>query len=127
MAFYFRKELIVIERLKVLLKPVQGFILMYYNSLLYCTISAWLAYTLFTVGHWEIGAILISIVIVKIIGLILHNHKLRQIGIIGLNVMWALNTYVFISYHPTVELSFHFPLFILFLGVGISLRGRFDE
>lgn len=117
----------MIERIKVLLKPVQESIFMYYNSLLYCTISAWLAYTLFKVGHWEIGALLFSIVIVKIIGLILHNHKLRQFGIIGLNVMWALNSYVFINYHPTVELSFHFPLFILFLGVGVALRGRFDE
>lgn len=117
----------MIERLKKFFEPLRIFILSYYNSLLLCTISTWLSYTLFTVGHWKIGAILISIVIVKLIGLALHNRKLRQIGIIGLNVMWALNTYVFINYHPSVELSFHFPLFILLLGVGISLRGRFHE
>jgi len=117
----------VIERLKESLEHAWHFILMYYNSLLLCTISTWLAYTLFKVGHWEIGALLFSIVIIKVVGLALHNMKLRQFGIIGLNVMWALNTYVFVTYHPTVELSFHFPLFILLLGVGISLRGRFDE
>lgn len=117
----------MIERLREIMKPAQDFILLYYDSLLLCAISAWWAYTLFKVGHWEVGALLFSIVVIKIIGLTLANRKLRQIGIIGLNIMWAVSAYVFIQHHPSIELSYHFLLFVLLLGVGVSLRGRFRE
>jgi len=91
-------------------------------------VSLWLSYTLFTVGHPLLGVILLAAVIVKLIGLIYRHSKLKTIGIIGLNIIWAVNITVFLSdYHPAVPLTWEIPFFVLLLGIGISLRGRYRE
>src|SRR5690625_4433998 len=110
------------------MKKIRDFILVYYYSFLLCSVSLWLALTLFSVGHYLLGGVLTGLVIIKMVGILLRKDKLRIIGLVGLNAMWAVNTYIFIAgHHPSVELTFQFPLIILLLGVGISLRGRFDE
>lgn len=110
------------------LKKTWAFIITYYYSLLLCLISLWLSYTLFTVDHHALATILFTIVAIKFIGMLKDNGKLRMVGIIGLNAMWTINTTLFLlGKHPPVELTFEFPLFILILGFGVALRGRFNE
>lgn len=109
-------------------RKIRNFILLYYNSLSICLISLWLAYTLIKVNHPITGGFLIAVVIIKLIGMWQQNAHLRKVGIIGLNAVWAVSSYVFISdSHPVVELSPAYPLFILLIGVGLALRGSFDE
>lgn len=110
------------------IKKIIDFIFVYYYSFLLCFVSLWLGYTLYTVGHHALAGVLFLLVALELIGVIFRLEKLRVIGLIGLNAIWAANVYIFIAgHHPSVELTFQFPLVILLIGVGISLRGRFDE
>lgn len=110
------------------MKKIRDFILVYYYSFLLCLFSFWLALTLLSVGHYLLSGVLTGLVVVKMIGIFLQKDKFRIIGLVGLNAMWAVNTYIFIAgYHPNVELTFQFPLLMLFIGAGIGFRGRFNE
>lgn len=124
MAFLIGKELEMIEKLK----KVINFILRYYNSLALVMISIWLGTLLTSVDHAFIGGLLIFISLLKLFGMLLDNVKMRIIGLICLNAMWAINTTIFImGQHPRVDLPFIFPLFVLIMGLGVAIRGRFDE
>ena len=113
----------MIERLK----KAYTFVVGYYYSILLIAISIWLASVLFKVGHLEFGVVVLLVVTVKAIGLLLRNKNLRQIGIIGINILWAVNTYIFYQHHVPVSMTYEIPLFFLLLGTGIALRGRFNE
>jgi hypothetical protein len=110
------------------MKRVKHFIYKYWYSLLFCLASIWLRLTLIGVGHPILAIALVVIVVIKLSGMIMENARLRMIGIIGLNILWAVFVFVFATgYHPSIELTFEIPFFILLIGVGISIRGRFDE
>ncbi len=109
------------------LKKAYAFIVTYYYSFLLCGVTAWLASVLRTVGHGYIALTVFFIVLIKLVGIITHNNTLRIIGIVGLGAFWIINTTIFyLGYHPSVELTYQFPLIIFLLGFGIALRGRFD-
>ena len=86
-----------------------------------------MAITLLDVTHWIIGSILIIASVMKLIGMWVNNGKLRRIGVVVLTATWAVCAYVFATWHALVLLPRYFPFFIVLLGVGIALRGSFDE
>lgn len=99
----------------------------YYYSHLFTLFSIWLGYTLFKVGHPVLATVMVLMSVIKLAGIYLNNPQLRLIGLITLNAMWGVSLYYFVSgHHPVVELTYHFPAYILLSGVGISLRGRFN-
>ena len=109
-------------------KKLIHFILRYYNSLGLILISFWLGATLITVDHLILGGLFIFVTLLKFVGLLAHNVKMRIIGLICLNALWAVSVTMLISYgHPSVNLPIAFPLYVLFNGAGIGIRGRFDE
>lgn len=109
------------------LKKAYAFIVTYYYSFLLCGTTLWLASVLKTVGHGYIALAVFLIVLSKLVGIFTHDGSLRIVGIVGLSAFWIINTIIFyLGYHPSVELTYHFPLIIFLLGFGIALRGRFD-
>lgn len=98
-----------------------------YNGIGYCIVSLWLAITLIKTGHMELGIALAAAAILKALGMVLHNGRLKQVGIIGMNIIWGVSTYFFITSHVPVNLTYHLTLYVLYIGAGIALRGRFDE
>ena len=109
------------------LKKAYAFIVTYYYSFLLCGTSLWLASVLRTVGHTYIALAVFFIVLIKLVGICTYNNTLRIIGVVGLSGFWIVNATIFyLGYHPSVELTYHFPLIIFLLAFGIALRGRFD-
>lgn len=105
----------------------KNYLVSYYNSHLFSLFSIWLGYTLYTVGHPVLGVVMIGLALLKLAGIYLDDNKLRKISLIGLNSIWGVGVYFFVSgHHPHVALSYHFPMFILLFGLGIGLRGRFN-
>ena len=120
MAFYFGEELENVRK-------VINFILRYYNSLLLILVSLWLGALLISVDHSFLGGLFIFLSLLKLIGTILDNVKMRIIGLVCLNAMWAVNTMIFLTGQHPKDLSYQFPLFVLLVGLGVGIRGRFDE
>ena len=104
-----------------------NFILRYYNSLLLILISLWLGALLISVDHSFLGGLFIFLSLLKLIGMILDNVKMRIIGLICLNAMWAVNIVIFLTGQHPKGLPYQFPLFVLLVGLGVGIRGRFDE
>lgn len=102
-------------------------LLRYYDSILYCLISFYLAHLLINTHHGIWGVVLLVATFVKIFGMLTENKQLLTLGIVGMNTTWAVATYVFITSHVAVNLSYQFPLFVLLIGGGIALRGRYSE
>lgn len=102
-------------------------LLRYYDSILYCLMSLYLGYLLINTHDGIWGVVLLGATFVKIFGMLTGNKQLLTIGIVGMNIIWAVSTYVFITSHVAVNLPYQFPLFILLIGGGIALRGRYSE
>ena len=109
------------------MRKLRNFILLYWFSLLLCLVSVRLAFTLIYVDHSIIGLILMTASVLKLTGMWAHNGKLRQIGVVVLTATWAVCAYVFVTGHVPVLLPQDFPIYIVLLGVGVALRGTFDE
>ena len=92
-------------------------------SLSLCYISLYLATISYRQERLIFTAFTLGVVTIKVIGVILDHRHLRTIGIIGINVVWALTVLDFAQ----IGQSFYFSLFALLVGVGISVKGRFDE
>lgn len=108
-------------------KKTWVFLITYYYSFLLCGITLWLSSVLKTVGHGYIALAVFLIALIKLMGIFTQNNTLRIIGVVGLGGFWLVSSMVFyLGYHPTVTLTYHFPLFIFLLGFGVALRGRFD-
>ena len=108
-------------------RKVINFILRYYNSLLLILISLWLGTLLISVDHSFLGGLFIFLSLLKLIGTMLDNVKMRIIGLICLNAMWAVNIVIFLTGQHPKGLPYQFPLFVLLVGLGVGIRGRFDE
>ncbi|SFB91004.1 hypothetical protein SAMN04488102_101372 [Alkalibacterium subtropicum] len=110
------------------LKHIIDRIIADWNSILLCLISTWLGLLFLNRVHYLLSVILLLFTAAKATGLIINHTKLRRIGLIGLNIFWALMTYVLLAgRHPVVVIPYQFPLLVLAIGTGISLRARFDE
>ena len=109
------------------MRKLRNFILLYWFSLLFCLLSVRLAFTLIYVDHSIIGLILMTASVLKLTGMWAHNGKLRRIGVVVLTATWAVCAYVFATGHTPVLLPQYFPFYIVLLGVGVALRGTFDE
>ena len=92
-------------------------------SLILCYITLYLAYISHQQGRYIFMAFTLIAVLIKLIGLILNHRRLRVVGIICINVIWALSVLNFLQ----MGQSFYFSLHALLIGVGISIKGRFDE
>ena len=109
------------------MRKLRNFILLYWFSLLFCLLSVRLAFTLIYVDHSIIGLILLTASVLKLTGMWAHNGKLRRIGVVVLTATWAVCAYVFATGHTPVLLPQYFPFYIVLLGLGVALRGSFDE
>ena len=109
------------------MRKLRNFILLYWFSLLFCLLSVRLAFTLIYVDHSIIGLILMTASVLKLTGMWAHNGKLRRIGVVVLTATWAGCAYVFATSHGPVLLPQYFPFYIVLLGLGVALRGSFDE
>jgi hypothetical protein len=92
-------------------------------SLALCYISQYLAYISYQQGRYLFMTFALIAVLIKLIGLILNHRRLRMVGIVCINVIWALTVLDFAQ----MGQPFYFSLFALLTGVGISIKGRFDE
>lgn len=92
-------------------------------SLILCYITLYLAYISHQQNRPIFMMVAITAVLVKVIGLILDHKRLRVLGIVMINVLWAVTVLDFVQ----MGQPFYFSLFALLIGVGISLKGRFDE
>lgn len=92
-------------------------------SLSLCYISLYLATISYGQDRFIFTAFTLVVVMIKLIGVILDHRHLRTIGIVGINVIWALTVLDFAQ----MGQPFYFSLFALIVGIGISLKGRFDE
>ena len=109
------------------MRKLRNFILLYWFSLLFCLLSVRLAFTLIYVDHSIIGLILLTASVLKLTGMWAHNGKLRRIGVVVLTATWTVCAYVFATGHTPVLLPPDSPFYIVLLGVGVALRGAFDE
>lgn len=120
-SFIYRKvgESMVTKRLK------RVGILIYdkWFSLILCYITLYLATISYRQDRYIFMMIAITAVLIKIIGLILDHGRLRILGIVIINVLWAITVLDFVQ----MGQPFYFTLFALLTGVGISIKGRFDE
>jgi len=104
-----------------------NFILRYYNSLLLILVSLWLGALLISADHSFMGGLFIFLSLLKLAGMIIDNVKMRVIGLICLNAMWAANIVIFLTGQHPKGLPYQFPLVVLLVGLGVGIRGRFDE
>lgn len=99
--------------------------LLIYNkwfSLALCYITLYLSTHSYRQERFLFTILAIGVVLIKLIGIGLNHRYLRTIGIMGINVVWALTVLDFIQ----MGQPFYFSLFTLLIGIGISLKGRFD-
>ena len=92
-------------------------------SLTLCYISLYLANISYQQGRYIFMAFALIAVFIKLLGVILNHRRLRVVGIICINVIWALTVLNFFK----MGQPFYFSLHALLIGVGISLKGRFRE
>jgi hypothetical protein len=92
-------------------------------SLSLCYVSLYLAYISYQQDCYTFMTFVLIAVLIKLIGLILNHRRLRVVGIVCINMIWALTILDFIQ----MDQPFYFSLFALLTGIGISLKGRFDE
>ena len=109
------------------MKKLRNFVLLYWFSLLLCLVSVRLAFTLICVDHSIIGLILMTASVLKLTGMWVHNGNLRRIGVVVLTATWTVSAYVFATWHVPIALPLDFPFYIVLLGVGVALRGTFNE
>lgn len=110
------------------IKRIVNFIIRHYNSLLLALGSLWLGLRLIHESVPHYGSALVFFSALKLYGLVFYKPKTRVIGMIGINSFWAITVYLFASKQiPPHGVSYQIPLFVLLFGLGISLRGRFDE
>lgn len=76
--------------------------------------------------YFYIGALLLFGVI-KMIGIIFNQLFCRRVGLIGLNVSWALLTYALFAQHMNGSTNFGwvYTLGIFLFAVGITLQEQF--
>lgn len=108
---------------KTKMKRIGALIYDKWFSLALCYISLYLAYTSHQQGRYIFMAFTLIAVLIKLMGLILNHRRLRVVGIVCINVIWALTVLDFVQ----TGQSFYFSLHALLIGVGISIKGRFDE
>lgn len=110
------------------IKRTVNFFIRHYNSLLLAFGSFGLGLRLMYESVPHYGSALVFFSALKLYGLISNKPKIRVVGLIGINSFWAIAVYLFASKQiPPHEVSYQIPLFVLLFGLGISLRGRFDE
>ena len=109
------------------MRKLRNFLLLYWFSLLFCLVSVRLAFALIYVDHSMIGLTLMIASVLKLTGMWSHNGKLRRIGVVVLTATWTVSAYVFATWHVPIALPLDFPFYIVLLGVGVALRGTFDE
>lgn len=110
------------------IRNIQAIVIQNYYTLALCGITLWLSYVLFTVNHYLLSLLIAGVVIIKLTGMLRKSARLRTIGLVGMNAIWAINTTIFVlnKHHP-VNLTYVFPLFVLVIGFGVALRSRFNE
>lgn len=108
---------------KTKMKRIGVFIYNRWFSLGLCYISLYLAYISYQQGRYTFMAFALIAVFIKLMGLILNHRRLRVLGIVCINVIWALTVLDFVQ----MGQPFYFSLHALLIGVGISIKGRFDE
>lgn len=108
---------------KTKMKRIGAFIYDKWFSLALCYISLYLAYISYQQGRYIFMTFALIAVLIKLIGLILNHRRLRVMGIVCINVIWALTVLDFVQ----MGQPFYFSLYTLLIGVGISIKGRFDE
>lgn len=92
-------------------------------SLTLCYISLYLACISHRQGRYIFMTFALIAVLIKLIGLILNHRRLRVVGIVCINVVWAITVLNFAK----MGQPFYFSLFALLTGLGISVKGRFYE
>ena len=107
---------------KTKMKRIGALIYDKWFSLALCYITLYLAYISHQQGRYIFMTFALIAVLIKLIGLVLNHRRLRVVGIICINVIWALTVLDFVQ----MGLSFYFSLHALLIGVGISLKERFD-
>lgn len=108
---------------KINVKRIGALIYDKWFSLNLCYISLYLACISHRQGRYLFMAFAVLSVLIKLIGLALNHARLRVMGIVCINVLWALTVLDFAQ----MGQPFYFSLFALLTGVGISIKGRFDE
>lgn len=102
-------------------------VIKHYFLIIFILLNLWLAFLLIGVNHQLIGLYVIGLIVAKGVAVVRKCGKCKAITLSLLNTMWAFNTlYFLLGQHP-IDLPFMFPLFVFLVGVGIALRGRFDE
>ena len=102
---------------KTKMKRIGALIYDRWFSLALCYISLYLAYISYQQGRYTFMTFALIAVLIKLIGLALNHRRLRVMGIICINVVWALTVLDFAQ----IGQSFYFSLFALLVGVGISV------
>lgn len=87
----------------------------------------WLGVLLITVDHPILGGLFVLLSLLKLLGTILDNVKLRITGLTCLNALWAATTVIFLTGQHPKDLPYQFPLFVSLMALGVGIRGRFDE
>ena len=108
---------------KTKMKRIGALIYDKWFSLALCYISLYLAYISYQQGRYIFMTFALIAVLIKSIGLILNHGRLRVMGIVCINVIWALTVLDFVQ----MGQPFYFSLHALLIGVGISIKGRFRE
>lgn len=78
--------------------------------------------------NFYIGLLLIF-GLIKLVGIISNNLLCRRIGLIGLNVVWALLTYALFTQflNGSINAGWIYTAAITAVGVGITLQEQFHE
>ncbi|MDN6288894.1 MAG: hypothetical protein L0J63_01240 [Tetragenococcus koreensis] len=105
------------------MKRIGAFIYDEWFPLALCYISLYLACISYRQGRYIFMTFALIAVLIKLIGLILNHRRLRVVGIVCINVVWALTVLNFAQ----IGQPFYFSLHALLIGLGISIKGRFDE
>jgi hypothetical protein len=108
---------------KVKIKRIGALVYDKWFSLVLCYVSLYLAYISYRQEGYTFMAFALIAVLIKLMGLIFNHRRLRLVGIICINVIWAITILDFVK----MGQPFYFSLFALLIGIGISLKGRFDE
>lgn len=99
----------------------------YYYEILFLAINIWLGLLLISVGHSYIALMILGLVIAKGVSILCNYGPAKTTTLTLLNTMWAFNTFYFWSGRHPIDLPYQLPFIIFLLGVGIALRGRYDE
>ena len=105
------------------MRRINNYIVSYWFSLNLSAITLYLSYLSFRQYRYFFGLAAVVAVLIKVIGLTLNNRRLRIAGIVSINVIWALTILDFAK----MGQPFYFSLFALLTGVGISIKGRFND